>query len=276
MYWYKVDYVKSILDLDAVDNYANMNNITINTTVKHPLNAANGEITSGVNETATSNKFLQYSVSTDNQSLVEEDFSNETRRLLSSWANANDNQAAASGSNWDSTVALTDGLMMYDDKLRYPDGDFRDANANIHAPAGNPNYTGSAGTKYFYRIFQNNTQNAKTGFTLRIQGNGSTLVDPDSALNASNIKIAVKIPTTGDNQSTGYLNIAKAFETGQYDNDDGSLSGNLSSNITNGQNTTNTITFGQKFLQPNEYFVLRVEANESWTGYLSNITVDWS
>ena len=77
-------------------------------------------------------------------------------------------------------------------------------------------------------------------------------------------------------QSTGYLNIAKDFETGQYTDSDGSLSGNLSSNITNGQTTSNTITFGQKFLQPNEYFVLRVEANENWTGYISNITVDWS
>jgi hypothetical protein len=253
-----------------------MNDITINTTVKHPLNAANGKTTSGVNETATSNKFLQYTVSTDNQSLVEEDFSNETRRILSSWANANDNQAAASGSSWDSTTELTDGLLMYDDKLRYPDGDFRDANVNIHAPAGNPNYTGSTGTKSFYRIFQNTTQNAKTGFSLQLQGNGSVIVDPDTAFSATNIKISVKIPETGDAQSTGYLNIAKAFETGQYNDDDGSLSGNLSSTITNGQTTTNTITFGQKFLQPNEYFVLKIEANENWTGYLSNITVDWS
>ena len=279
---FEVDYVKSILDLDAVDNYVNMNDITINTTVKHPLNAANGEITSGANETATSNKFLQYAVSTNNQSLVEEDFSNETRRLLSSWANANDNQAAAIGSSWDSTTELTDGLMMYDDKLRYPDGDFRDSNVNIHAPVGNPNYTGSTGTKSFYRIFQNTSQNAKTGFSLELQGNGSNLVKPrieedvSTHLSATNIRIAVKIPETGDAQSTGYLNIAKAFETGQYNDGDGSLSGNLSSSITNGQTTTNTITFGQKFLKPNEYFVLKIEANENWTGYLSNITVDWS
>ena len=273
---FEVDYAKSILDLDAVNNYTNMNDITINTTVKHPLNASNGETTSGVNEIATSLKFLQYTVSTNNQSLVEEVFSNETRRILSNWANANDNQAAASGSSWDSTTELTDGLMMYDDKLRYPDGDFRDANVNIHSPAGNPNYTGSAGTKYFYRIFQNTTQNAKTGFSLQLQGNGSVIVDPDTAFSATNIKIAVKIPETGDAQSTGYLNIAKAFETGQYNDNDGSLSGNLSNSITNGQTITNTITFGQKFLQPNEYFVLKIEANENWTGYLSNITVDWS
>jgi hypothetical protein len=273
---FEVDYVKSILDLDAVNNYTNMNDITINTTVKHPLNAANGKTTTGANEIATSNKFLQYTVNTDNQSLVEEDFSNETRRLLSNWANANDNQAAASGSSWDSTAALVDGLMMYDDKLRYPDGDFRDENANIHAPAGNPNYTGTTGTKNFYRIFQNTTQNAKTGFSLQLQGNGSVIVGPEADFSATNIKISVKIPETGDAQSTGYLNIAKAFETGQYNDGDGSLSGNLSNSITSGQTTTNTITFGQKFLQPNEYFVLKLEANENWTGYLSNIAVDWS
>ena len=136
--------------------------------------------------------------------------------------------------------------------------------------------SGTTGTKTFYRIFQNNTQNAKTGFSLELEGNGSVLVDPDSAFSATNIKISVKIPETGDGQLTGYLNVAKDFETGQYNDDDGALSGNISSSITNGQTTTNTITFGQKFLQPNEYFVLRIEANENWTGYLSNIAINWS
>ena len=130
--------------------------------------------------------------------------------------------------------------------------------------------------KSFYRIFQNNTQSSKTGFVLELEGDGSTLVDQEGSFSAENIKISVKIPETSASQSTGYLNIAKDFETGQYTDADGSLSGNLSSGIESGQTTSNTITFGQKFLQPNEYFVLRVEANENWSGYISNITVNWS
>ena len=80
---------------------------------------------------------------------------------------------------------------------------------------------------------------------MELQGNGSVIVDPDTAFSATNIKIAAKIPETGDAQSTGYLNIAKAFETGQYNDEDGSLSGNLSNSITNGQTTTNTITINK-------------------------------
>ena len=109
-----------------------------------------------------------------------------------------------------------------------------------------------------------------------MQGNGSTLIEPSGALSSSNIQISVMIPNTTESQSTGYLNIAKAFETGQYTDDSGSLSGLLSSNTSRGQTVKNTSTFCQKYLKPNDKFVLRVKVNENWTGYLSNITVDWS
>jgi hypothetical protein len=145
-----------------------------------------------------------------------------------------------------------------------------------NGPAGNVDYSSVSGERTYFRKFQNNTTNSKTGFNLQLKGDGSTLIDPSGSLSASNIKISVKLPETGSSQLTGFLNIAKDFETGQYADDDGALSGALSNNITSGQTTTNTVTFGQKYLQPNEYFVLRVVVNENWTGYLSNITVDWS
>ena len=98
----------------------------------------------------------------------------------------------------------------------------------------------------------------------------------ESTLSTTNIKVSVKLPETGDSQSTGYLNVAKAFETGQYADDDGSLNGSLSSQITSGNTTSNSVTLGQKFVLNNEYIILRIEADENWTGYLSNIEVDWS
>ena len=72
------------------------------------------------------------------------------------------------------------------------------------------------------------------------------------------------------------MNIAKDFETGNYADDDGALNGTLSANISSGSTTSNTITFGQKYLLEDEYFVLKIEADENWTGYLDNIEIVWS
>ena len=277
---FEVNYTKSIPTLSAPDPYANMNYLTVDTIAKHPLNAPNGVSTSDIGESASSLKFLQYEVSAAEQSVLVEDFSNETKRLPGNINYAE--QTDASNASWNSESILTDGLMLFDSKLIYPDGDFRDVNdagdnpPSIHAPDNNPDYTGSTGTKYFYRIFQNNTQSSKTGFSLTIEGNGTTLVGPLDDFSETNIKISVKIPLTGSGQSTGYLNIAKPFETDSYADGDGSLNGVLDANISAGDSAVNTVTFGQKFLTSNEYFVMKIEANESWTGYLSNITVNWS
>ena len=277
----EVNYTKSLLNLDVVlaNQHNNMNDITVLARVKHPLTAANGKTTSGEFEVATSAKFLQYTVSTADQSFLQETFVNESRRLPDN-INYTD-QASASGAEWDSTVHLSNGLMVYDEKLRYPSGNFinkGEANSDneIYSPSGNPDYSSESGSKYFYRIFQNDKNAAKTGFALSIQGDGSTLVDPDTALSNTNIRVSVKLPETDDEQETGYLNVAKDFATGAYQDDDGSLNGILTSGISANNITTNTITLGQKFVLKDEYIILRVEANENWTGYLSNITVDWS
>jgi hypothetical protein len=269
----EANYIKSIPDLDSQTPNSGMNDITIKTNVKHPLTAANGKDSLST----TSSKILQYTVSTTDQTYLEETFENETRRLPE---NNYDLQTDVSGAFgvWSSSDTLSNDLMMYDGKLIYPKGDFRNINdsGSIISPSNNPNYSSETGNKTFYRVFQNNTQNAQTGFTLNIDGNGSVLVDPDAALSATNIKISVKIPETNDSQSTGFMNIAKDFETGSYADDDGALNGTLSANISTGSTTSNTITFGQKYLLEDEYFVLKIEADENWTGYLDNIEIVWS
>ena len=266
------DYIKSLPELSSNTPYTNMNDITIDTTVKHPLTASNGKTTSGASERATSSKLLQYTVSSTTQSVIEEDFSNETKRIPTG---VYAEQADASGASWDSTSALTDGLMFYDEKLVYPKVDFRDVNegGSIIAPSGNPNYSSQTGTKTFYRIFQNNTNSSQQQFTLQLEGDGSVISE---SLSATDIKISVKIPNTVESQTTGFLNIAKDFETDQYDDGDGALSGSLSSVISSGNTTSNTVTFGVKYLKVNEYFVMKIEADNNWTGYLSNIAIVWS
>ena len=271
------DYIKSIPNLSSGTPYSSMNDITIDATVKHPLTAVDGKTTTAVDENdqserATSNKLLQYTVSSTVQSVIQEDFSNETKRIPTAAYAA---QADASGASWDSTAALTDGLMVYDEKLVYPKVDFRDTTegGSITAPSGNPDYSTQTGTKTFYRIFQNNTTSSQQQFSLQLQGDGTVLSE---SLSVTDIKISVKIPNTEENQTTGFLNISKDFETDQYSDGDGALSGSLSSTISNGNTTTNTVTFGQKYLKANEYFIMKIEADNNWTGYLSNIAIVWS
>lgn len=275
----EVNYLKSILDLDNVDNYDGMNTVTIYTKIKHPIKNSEGLTTSGNDEVVTSKKFLQYNVSQDVQSETVEDFSNETQRVLDNILL--DTQGAVTGSSWNSSSALVDGLMVYDSKLRYPDGNFKDINdvgssGLIYAPSGNPTYVNTTGNKVYIRKFRNNTSDSKFGFDLSIQGNGTTLVDPDGSLSETNIKISVKLPETSESQSTGYMNIAKPFETGEYGDNAGSLNGTLTSSITSGQTTTNSVTLGQKFASPNDYIILKIEANQNWSGYINNIEVSWS
>jgi hypothetical protein len=266
------NYIKSLPELSSGTPYVNMNDITIDTKVKHPLTSSLGKTTTGASERATSNKLLQYTVSTTLQSVVEEEFVNETKRIPTG---AYAQQADASGGSWDSTSALTDGLMVYDEKLVYPKVDFRDVNegGSITSPSGNPDYSSQTGTKTFYRIFQNNTTSTQQQFSLQLQGDGTVLSE---SFSATNIKIFVKIPNTQENQTTGFLNISKDFETDQYSDGDGALSGSLSSTVSSGNTTTNTVSFGVKYLKPSEYFIVKIEADNNWTGYLSNIEIVWS
>lgn len=245
---------------------------TLTGRIEHPLN---GQFTT--NSTSSSN-ILVYTVDSAAQSETSEDFSNESRRLPDDVIYTA--QSDVTNNTWDSTSELTDGLMVYNDQLIYPDGNFKNngesgASGNLHSPAGNPDYSTSTGTKYYYRRFQNTTSSSQTGFTLTIGGNGSTLVDPDETLSATNIKVSVKIPLTTSSQSTGYLNVAKDFETGQYNDGDGSLNGTLDATITSGNDSVNTITFGQKFVLANEYIILKIEADQNWTGYIDSIDINW-
>ena len=64
----------------------------------------------------------------------------------------------------------------------------------------------------------------------------------------------------------------EAFSTGQVSDNDGCLEGSLDSSL----NATNTVTFGSEFVADNEYICIRVEADATFTGYISQITVSWS
>ena len=126
------------------------------------------------------------------------------------------------------------------------------------------------------------TSNSQFGFTIRIKGTNTTistvdLSDVSNSLSANEIKVYAKIPTTSNSQSTGFMDLGNPFSSGQTADDDGCLQGSLSDVIVNtGTGTANTVTFGSSFLSPGDYVIIKIVADESWSGDLNRIEVVWS
>ena len=68
------------------------------------------------------------------------------------------------------------------------------------------------------------------------------------------------------------MDLAVAFATNQTDNGDGCLDGSLDSSL----NATNNATFGVESAGSNEYIVVKVEADASWTGNISAMSISWT
>jgi len=144
--------------------------------------------------------------------------------------------------------------------------------AITYSPGSNVNYSGiTSGERTFYRYFQNNSGGSNTGFSLVMNGSG-TIIANGSSLSTSNFKVYVKLPQTSSSQSTGWMDLATDFATGQVGDNAGCLVGNLDNSL----NATNTVTFGTQFVAANEYVVIKIKADASFAGYVNNMTVSWS
>ena len=218
--------------------------------------------------------------------VIAETFRNENYRIITGAYNAQADVTSAAN-EWDSTESIRsgtdhdDGLLFYNSALRAPkeggvSGDFRntsDGGSIANGPGSNVDYSGiTSGTRTFYRWFQNNSGGSKTNFDLTINGTG-TLVSQSSSIGSNNnFQVFIKLPTTSAAFSTGFMDPAVAFATGQTSDGDGCLVGTLDSSL----NATNEITFGTQSVGSNEYIVVAIKADANWTGNITSMTVNWS
>jgi len=247
--------------------------------IHHPIH---GNTTSS---TTTSDTLLVFT-STDNSTALVESFTGESKRLQSvTYAN----QAAVSGgsNDWDSTEDMNGadaghntGLAVYNSSLVAPantgnSGDFRSRgdSGTLASPSGNPNYSAvSNATREYIRWFQNTSGGSKTNFSITINGTG-TIVSAGTTLSSSNkLRVHAKIPQTSSAFETGWMDLATAFSTGQNDDDDGCLVGSLDSSL----NAANDATFGTQSVGANEYILIKIVADKTWTGNVTGITISWS
>jgi len=259
----------------------------------------NGSVTAGVNIThplksnlsnagqTTASGILAYNLSNNSTNLVET-FRRENFRIVSGSYN---NQASLtdSGNVWDSTVhmtasngAHTNGLQFYNQRLYSPtntlnSGDFRDTDDGgslDNAPRENPDYSGESGQRTFYRWFRNETGTTQYDFTINIQGSGTTIVPAATGLDSGKIRVFVKFPNNGSRE-TGWLDLANEFVLDNYNDNDGAHTANGSLSFDNTLNALNYVTLGTVGVLDDEYIGLRIEADSSWTGYISQITVSF-
>lgn len=259
------------INADPLLNESISASVNVPAPLKTPLSNAGPQSIGGI---------LLYNLS-DTATSTSEPFRGESYRRASGSYDAQAD-VTDSGSVWNSATSLNtiDGLLFYDSTLRAPvrgvlSGDFRntaDGGSITNGPAGNVDYTGiTSGLRTFYRYFQNTSGGSKTDFQLTLNGSG-TIVSQGTSLSTSNIHVLAKIPTTPTGFTTGWMDAAVPFATNQNGDGAGCLNGSLTSSLS----AVNNLTFGTQSVGANEYIVIKIEADASWTGNISQMSIVWS
>ena len=115
-------------------------------------------------------------------------------------------------------------------------------------------------------MFQNTTGGSSPSATLTFSGASYSIVPYSTSLNTSNIHVSIKVPG-----KTAFLDTATDYSAGAgVDTDfDGCLAGTLS-------NSSVPITFGGLTVDNNEFLVIRIEADKSWTGCLTSVGISFN
>jgi len=172
---------------------------------------------------------------------------------------------------------IGDELMVYNGGVRYltqglNGSNFAGAGITYTPNEQLPDYSGRSGEKWYYRGFQNGS-NADATFNLGITGTNVSFVPFGSTLTGNNVKVWIKIPG-----KTGWRDIstdAPASTSGIALNDDiGARTGAQPANLGAGGGTaTFAIDLKTEGLLPSEYFVVRLQATDTWAGSISQINI---
>lgn len=243
--------------------------IEVGVNVTHPLKAS---IVNGGRYSVS--QILLYKLTNTSTNLLET-FRAENYRIK---AGSYDTQSSVSDASnvWDSSVHMlstsgyADGLQFYNQLLVSPKNTVNGGNflGMSNGPSGNPNYSTITGTRTFYRKFQNTSGANQYDLSISLNGS-STIVQSSTSLNASRIKISVKIPG-----KTGWMDVALPYVFGASYGDGAGLhtsNGVLTFNPT--LNATNYLNLGNLSIDSNEYIVVKIEADASWTGNVSLMSV---
>ena len=188
-------------------------------------------------------------------SLNTENFSGETQRLVE------DGSGAFTSAN---NISATTDLQVACGHLLYPLVDF---STQTNGPSGNPNYsTATNNIRSYTRKFRR-TSGTSGSLELYINGTGLTIVDADSLSTSTQNQMSVEIKGLGST-NTGWMDLNKAFASGQYGDGDGCNDGsvgqlNISGNVVG-------VTLGIRLAQE---ILVRVKMSKTSTNsnYISSV-----
>tara|TARA_R110001606_G_scaffold230697_1_gene378533 strand:+ start:50 stop:796 length:747 start_codon:yes stop_codon:yes gene_type:complete len=229
-------------------------------------------------------------------------FGLETHRIVSgNYANQADLISAPNAWNPETHMnaanAHGDGMVTANGYLLSPlkigdDGDTRNATdgGTLEAPAGNPDYSSlTDDVRSYYRVFRYTGASTVASFTATLYGDATLRSiaptnDPYyAALGADkncNVELKVSYDPNfpgADDQSTGWTDLGKIFDSGNQPNNDGA---GIRSGASTGEDVsidTNglalSLTLGTRRIKQNQYYVVKITAHKDWTGYISRIQV---
>ena len=275
------DTQNKILHLTASDSITPTTHLngtlSANVSVSHPNSSKN--LSNGGASTVSGILIYNRAANSSNTS---EDFVDENFRIQSGSYNTQASVVDAAN-DWNSSIFITasngghsNGLQVYDGNLKSPTQTLNGGNFSAFAngPSQNPDYSGqnnASNLRTFYRYFRNGGS-VEHDISLDMNGSGA-IVAANQALDNTKVHVFVKIP-----EVTGWMDVGSQFVLGAtgdgaglyIDNEFLDFAGNLAA----GSNT-NYLNFGTSSIASNAYIVLKVVAKETWTGNLSDITVDF-
>lgn len=247
---------------------------TVSMNVVHPKTSKNQ---SGLGSANVSNLLMWYPSASPTG--LFEDFDSETWRQQ---AGAYATQAAVYTSGafvtpWSSATKVTaagaghnTGLVLYQGELRAPRNTLLNGNfASItNGPASNADYSGiTTGTRDYFRAFKKLSAGSVRDLRLTLDGTAAIVGNGDAlGTSNSNIRVFVKLPGT-----TGWMDLHGSFTLGSNSDNDGAHVSTFDDSISG--STHNYVSFGTDTVSQNDYVMLKIQADATWTGNLSSITV---
>jgi len=242
--------------------------ITANTTVTHPFK----NTITNVGSSTTGNGFLIDNRTLSSTNLLER-FHDEGHRKQSGSFNSQ-GDVTGPGYNWNSSTHMldgnaghSDGLIFYNQRLYSPvDGDIANGgnfSGISNVESGQPNYSSVSGVRTFYRKIQNDSGGAVKDLKITSTKNSTTY--NNSTLSTANVHMFVKIPGT-----SGWMDVSQNFAYGNIADGSGGLISSAANDVDSGNNVHH-ITFGTASVADDAYLMVKVVADESWAGYISQL-----
>lgn len=256
--------------LDVNTNVLLSGAITANFSATHPLKNS----ISSAGSATTGNGFLIDNRTQASSNTVEY-FHDETYRKTSGSYSLQSDVTNAS-SLWDSTNHMTssgasgheDGLIFYNQRLYSPvDADIPvlgNFSAMSNVESGQPDYSGITGTRTFYRVLSNSSGVDKRDIKITTYKSSTTF--NNSTLGSSNAHLYIKVPGT-----TGWMDASQTFSYGDISEGAGALIAGASANDTDSGNNVHCLTFGTASVANGDHVMIKIEADESWAGYISQM-----